>query len=208
MKMSNMGSTELAQFCQNLLLLLGGTELAAIDSHVRADLVTAFGTLPADLMAAEAAAQASQAQTNALFAARNAIIAEILVPARSTRDNLRASNAPAKQFEVCGFDFADTARSTYVAQTPSDLAVEGFSNGVNQGKFKGNNKSSAVLYEVWRREGDDGDWGLCTAVKRPKFTDEGVTPGQYYEYKVRARASKNVSLFSNSAVVYGLVKPS
>ena len=41
-----------------------------------------------------------------------------------------------------------------VAQTPSELAVQGYSNGVNQGTFRGNNKSGSVLYEVWRREGD------------------------------------------------------
>ncbi len=33
-----------------------------------------------------------------------------------------------------------------------------------------------------------------------------VTPGQYYEYKVRAAAPKSVSNFSNSAVVYGVYK--
>jgi hypothetical protein len=37
-----------------------------------------------------------------------------------------------------------------------------------------------------------------------RFAELDVTPGQYYEYKVRARAAKNVSLFSNSAVVYGI----
>lgn len=48
---------------------------------------------------------------------------------------------------------------------------------------------------------------MVDSVKTGKFTDEGVTPGQYDEYKVRAKASKTISQFSNSAVVYGAVAP-
>lgn len=64
-----------------------------------------------------------------------------------------------------------------------------------------------IVYEKWRREGDEGDWGICIATKQQRFTAEGVTPGQYYEYKVCAKASKNVSLFSNSTVVYSQSVP-
>ena len=90
------------------------------------------------------------------------------------------------------------------AQVPSDLAVEGFSNQENRGRFRGNNASGTVVYEVWRREGDEGPWGLRMAVKKQSFTDAGVTPGQYYEYRVRAVAATNMSGWSNSAVVYGV----
>ena len=45
---------ELADFAANVLLLLAGPDLPAIESHARAEFVTALGTLPA-LLAAETA---------------------------------------------------------------------------------------------------------------------------------------------------------
>ena len=52
----------------------------------------------------------------------------------------------------------------------------------------GNNKSGTVTYEVWGREGDEGPWGLQIQTRKQNFSDHGITPGQYYEYKVRAVA--------------------
>jgi hypothetical protein len=159
--------------------------------------------LAKNLIEADGEVDAAKAKWGAAVAKRDALHAELLVPTRSSRDFLTAGVAPKEQFELCGFDFPDKVRSTYVAQTPSGLAVEGFSNGVNKGTFKGNNKGASIVYQIFRRDGDEGDWRMVDSVKSGKFTDEGVTPGQYYEYKVRAKASKTISQFSNSAVVYG-----
>jgi hypothetical protein len=58
--------------------------------------------------------------------------------------------------------------------------------------------------DLWRRQGDEGDWGFLTLTKKQRSTDTPVKPGQYYEYKVRAVAANGaVSPWSNSAVVYG-----
>jgi len=205
MDFSKLPSNNLAQFAENVATLLGGTELSAIDSNVRTDLLTEIGTKPATLLTQEADTEVKTTQRNASFSERDATRESLLINLRQVRDALKTGLAPKPQYDMCGFDYDDGTKTTYVAQTPSELAVQGYSNGVNQGTFRGNNKSGSVLYEVWRREGDEGPWGLRMAVKKPAFIDEGVTPGQYYEYKVRARASKNVSLFSNSAVVYGMV---
>jgi hypothetical protein len=58
-------------------------------------------------------------------------------------------------------------------------------------------------YEIWRRHGDEGPWGIIATTRKQAFADTPVTPGQYYEYKVRAVAAKSTSNYSNSAVVYG-----
>jgi hypothetical protein len=62
-----------------------------------------------------------------------------------------------------------------------------------------------VSYEIWRRQGDSGQWQLQRSISKQGFVETGVTPGQYYEYKVRAVAKRAISNFSNSAVVYGVV---
>lgn len=104
-------------------------------------------------------------------------------------------------------DFLDMTITSppYEAQNPTNLSVFGYSNGINRGKFSGNNKRGRVVYEIWRRQGDTGGWLLHATTKKQSFTDTPVTPGQYYEYRVRAVAAKSVSHFSNPAVVYGVL---
>jgi hypothetical protein len=123
------------------------------------------------------------------------------------RDALRSALAPKKEFDLCGLDYPFSPRSgEYIAKDPSGLAVTGSSNGVNKGRFTGNNVRGAVMYDIWRRVGDEGAWTQHLLTKKQSFEDTGVTPGQYYEYRVRAVAAKNVSQWSNSAVVYGVLR--
>jgi hypothetical protein len=205
MDISRLNRSELADFTANLVTLLGGTELASIDAAVRADLIAAFGTLPLQLATQTAAAAAIDNEKQSAFSSRDETAGELEFLTRQTRDYLKASNAPKKEFDLAGFDYPQGRAAEYFAQTPTDLAAVGFSNGVNTGRFVGNNRGYPVVYEVWRREGDDGAWHSHILTTKQSFKDEGVTPGQYYEYRVRARARKNVSDYSNTTVVYGVM---
>ena len=204
MKLSNLTPEELVLMSENVATLLGGADLSAIDPAVRTDLLTAMGTLPSDLDAQDADALVQYAQAKASIAARDVLERELMAVMKSVRNYLIAGNAPKEQFDLCAFDPPATTRVSITAETPSNLQVLGFSNHVNKGQFEGNNKSGTVVYEVWRRHGDEGPWGLHQQTKKQKFTDHDVTPGQYYEYKVRAVAAKSTSEFSNTNVVYGL----
>lgn len=84
----------------------------------------------------------------------------------------------------------------------SVLATASSGSGITV-EFSGNNPNSSAQYEIWRREGDSGDWGLHATTGAGAFEDSPVKPGQYYEYKVRAIAGESVSEFSPSAVAYG-----
>ena len=112
------------------------------------------------------------------------------------------TEGPEADYDRCQFNFPK-AKSTVIANDPTELTAVGTSNGVNTLTFKGNNKSGSVVYEIWRRQGDEGSWGIIGNTKKQTYADTPVTPGQYYEYKVRAVAAKSTSNFSNSAVVYG-----
>lgn len=200
----NLTPEQKAQFAENVATLLGGTELSAIDAAVRTDLLTALGTLPASLMSADADCLVQATQAKASTASRNITEGSMDLVIKNVRDFLVAGNAPQDQFDLCGFDAPATTRVTVIAQMPTNLSVFGYSNHTNKGQFTGNNRSGTVVYEVHRREGDEGPWGLRLQTRKQTFSDDNVTPGQYYEYKVRAVAAKNVSDFSNTAVVYGL----
>lgn len=202
MNFRTLSENDLSDFAANVSTLLGGSELEAIDPNVRADLTRAIGTLPSELSTQTAAATAAEGERKAAVSARNATRGQIRALMAQVRDALRAGLAPKKQYDLCGFDYPST-RSPYEAQDPTDLSAFGYSNGINSIRFSGNNKSGQVIYEIWRRHGDTVDWGLHATTRKQSFADTGITPGQYYEYKVRAVAARSISNFSNSAVVYG-----
>ncbi len=205
MNFRTLSENDLSDFAANVSTLLDGDEITAVDKNVRTSLGAAIGALPAGLKTQTAAATVAEAERKAAVSARNDTRGELRVLMGRVRDALKAGVAPKKQYDLCGFDFP-TSRSTYEAQDPTNLSAFGYSNGINKVRFSGNNKPGQVVYEIWRLNGDTAPWGLHATTKRQNFDDTGVTPGEYYEYKVRAVAARNVSNFSNSAVVYGAVK--
>ena len=199
-----MNADELSEMGEQVATLLGGTTLSAIDAATRTDLLTGIGTLPADVAALDAEANGLADQTTAKYSERDDAEGLLRIQLRSTRTFLEAGNAPKEQFDLCGFNYPFGPRGTVIAQTPTDLAVQAYTGQIIRGTFRGNNTSGNISYEVWRREGDEGPWGMRVGVSKQSFKETEVTPGQYYEYKVRARAATNVSDFSNPVVVYGV----
>jgi hypothetical protein len=85
---------------------------------------------------------------------------------------------------------------------PAGVSATAAGPGINRIEFSTSGEND-VAYEVWRRHGDTVDWYLHATIDTSAFEDSAVTAGQYYEYKVRATRSGEVSEFSASAVVYG-----
>ncbi len=194
-----------ADFAENVATLLGGTALSAIDAALRADLLALIGTLPADLAAAQADVLVQYDEAIASVSARNAIKSDLDTVLSQVAASLRAGLAPKEQFDLCGFTYPFGPRVRVIPSAPTDLSVFGTSNGLNTGRFTGNNRPASVQYEVWRREGAEGEWMLRNTETKQSFSDWPVVPGQYYEYKVRAKAATEMSAFSGTAVVYGVV---
>jgi len=205
MNIRQLSDNDMADVAKRVLDLLTGTELDAIDSQLRAELVAAFGTLPADLDAQTAAAADIDSQKVAATSLKNSTRFKIQGVMSRVQNALKTGLAPKEQFDMCSLNYPATRVKVYIAQDPTELSAVGFSNGVNKGKFRGNNTGSSIVYEVWRREGDEGPWMKHLLTRKQSFTDTGVTPGQYYEYKVRALAAQTESQYSNSAVVYGVL---
>jgi len=203
MNFRRLSDKELADFAANVLTLLGGTQLKSIDSTLRTRLVSSLGTLPTDLSTKSATAGVAEAGRMAAVSAKNSTREQVIAGMSQVKNALLVSLASKDQYDLCGFDFREPVIGPYVPQPPTDLSAFGYSNGVNVTKFKGNNRSGSVVYEIWRRQGDTGAWGLLATTKKQSFTDAPVTPGQFYEYRARATAARSVSHYSNSAVVYG-----
>jgi hypothetical protein len=118
---------------------------------------------------------------------------------------MKGVDAPAADYEVLGFDPPAETRSIVIPETPTDLAAVGYSNGTNQLKFNGNNGPGTVTYAIEAKIGDTAPYVLVGTTQNQKFKHTGVTPGQFYQYHVRAQAARGlVSDWSNEAVVYGM----
>lgn len=204
MNFRRLTDNDLADFAENVKTLLSGTEISAIDTVTRTSLVTAIGTLPEDLDELVLMAMTSEGERKAVVSTKNTARESLISLMAQVRNALVAGLAKKEQFDLCGFDYREKAQGTYAAQDPTELSAFGYSNGVNTLKFKGNNRTGSVVYEIWRREGETGTWAVLSTTKKQSFTDTPVVPGQFYEYKVRATAARSVSNFSNAAVIYGV----
>ncbi len=172
----------------------------AIQTALSADLdpmVTELGTnegATVDALAAyRAAVQAAELQRQLS-----------LIGVQNLKNQLRAAGCAPEVFAALGYDAPIVTPVIYIPNDPSDCSATGYSNGIIRVVWAGNNPAGYVLYQVWRREGDDGEWSIIGTSGKQKYTDVGIIPGQYYEYKIRAMAARHFSNFSNSAVVYGV----
>jgi hypothetical protein len=118
---------------------------------------------------------------------------------------MKSVESPAADYDALGFDPPAETRSIVTPLTPTDLAATGFSNGVNLLTFVGNNTPASVTYVVEAKIGDTAPYVIVGTCTKQSFRHTGVIPGQFYQYRVRAQAARNlVSDWSNEAVVYGL----
>ena len=170
---------------------------------------TAISDALTDANAELAAADTTQVENRAL-SLQSTEIAEgkrdtVLKLLSELKFAMRGVDAPAADYDVLGFDPPAETRSIVIPQPPSDLAAFGYSNGVNALTFTGNNAAGSVTYVIEAKIGDTEPYVIVGTCTSQKFKHTGVTPGQFYQYHVRAQASRGlVSDWSNEAVVYGI----
>lgn len=123
---------------------------------------------------------------------------------QNVKDAMRAVNSPGSEYVALGFDMPVFDRQVVIPETPTDLAAFGTSNGVNQLSFVSHNIPGTVTFAIQAIIGDTADYILVGTTTQQKWNHLGVVPGQFYQYRVRAQAARNVvSDWSNEAVVYG-----
>lgn len=192
----------LASFSRNVADKLAAHEVTCLDNALADDLAAMLAPLNTSFEANIDASIESMAVKQAATAARLSDRAAIIEVLSTVLTYLKATGGTPTDFEICLFDYPKTP-VTVIPAAPTDLVAKGTSNGVNTLTFTGNNKPGNVTYEIWRRHGDTAEWGVIGLTRKQTYINMPVTPGEYYEYKVRAVAAKTMSAFSNTAVVYG-----
>jgi hypothetical protein len=124
---------------------------------------------------------------------------------QSLKYAMKAAHSPASEFDAVGFDPPAGKRRIVEPQAPTELSVAGFSNGVNELRFAGNNVPNSVRYLVAAKVGDAPKYVIVGVTKAQKFKHIDVTPGGKYQYRIYAQTTRGrVSEWSNEAVVYRL----
>ena len=175
--------------------------LAAQNTAISDALTDANAVLEAANLAAVEARSASKEATQI---AQDAAF-EVQQQLQDLKFGMKSVESPAADYDAIGFDPPSETRAVITPQTPTELAAAGYSNGINQLTFVGNNATGSVTYVIEAKIGDTAPYVIVGTCTKQAFKHTGVMPGQFYQYHVRAQAARNlVSDWSNEAVVYGM----
>ncbi len=194
---------DLVEFAKNAAAAIANGKVSGFLPAQNTALSTAISNSADFLDDADKKAVASMAQARADIAIAQGGRRDLLNLLSGGKFGMRGVQASADEYAAVGFDPpADPANIT-TPQTPSKLAATGYSNGVNELRFKGNNDPGKVIYIIEATTGDDAGYAMIGSSKKQSFKHRGVTPGQHYEYRVQAQATRGmVSEWSNTAAVY------
>ncbi len=109
---------------------------------------------------------------------------------------------PDSMIESLGFDPDDDSPTPVLAITPTDLVVEGRSNGSNYIKFNRNGNKAVVNFILEAKIGNETEYKFVKVLSKTRFEHKNQTPGVRAFYRVKAVHGDSESNYSNEAVVY------
>jgi len=205
MNPNNLSRAELADFAKNAATQVAAGKVAGLSPE---QALSIFETLMA---AAERLAERDRVQVAQRAASIEAtrlardddrFVGRLL---QSLKYAMKSVNSPADQFDAVGFDPPVRSKRVVMPQTPQQLSVTGFSNGVNALRFDSNNTPNTVTYIVEAKTAGSERYSIVGVSKNHRFRHTAVRPGTFYQYRVRAQSRRGgVSDWSNEAVVYRL----
>lgn len=140
----------------------------------------------------------AKASTTKLNGTRKSLDDKVSKAKRRAKD----SGVSADKLNEIGFEADDTGLSTGDVQTPTDLLVEGFSNGTNKLRFNRNGNKPNTIFNVEAKIGDAANFVIVGSTSKTTFEHKNQTPGVKVIYRVRAQRGDDFSDYSNPATVY------
>lgn len=105
--------------------------------------------------------------------------------------------------ELLGFDVKTQNAGNSGIFVPSELLVNGTSDGINHLKFNRNGNRQGTNFIIEAKIGDSNTWVIIDVITNTKYDHKNQTPGVKVQYRVRAKRGDLESTPSNVAVVYG-----
>jgi len=205
MNPNNLSRAELADFAKNAATQVAAGKVTGLSPEqalsISETLMAAAETL-AERDRVQVAQRASSIESTRLAREQDVLVSRML---QSLKYAMKSVGSPADQFDAVGFDPPVRSRRMVMPQTPQQLAVTGFSNGVNALRFVSNNTPNTVTYIVEAKTTDSESYTIVGVSKNHSFRHTGIRAGTFYQYRVRAQSRRGgVSDWSNEAVVYRL----
>ncbi|CAN5507075.1 hypothetical protein BH10ACI1_BH10ACI1_18100 [soil metagenome] len=199
-KYYKMSAAELVVFLDNFNTIAEANKnaLGISDDKLR-DLQAIKPDLQAKLNERQAKQEAAVAATSAL----NLVVKN----ANSTIGSLNTvfksdKTIPASLIELLGLDADDDSLTSTIPVAPTDLVVEGRSNGINYLRWKSGGNKPRINYIVEGKIGDAPDYVFIKTTTKTRFEHKNQTPGVRVFYRVKAVHGDLESANSNVAVVY------
>lgn len=203
MNPNRMNRASLADFGKNMAIQIAAGKVDGL----LAEQVTAFSDAIAD--ASELVAMRDENQVAALAAARQATQLaqdarfQLLRLMQEFKNTMKGIGSETHEFDAVGFDPPVVGRTPVTPQKPLELSAKGFSNGVNELRFTGNNLSGRVNYIIEACVAEAAEFTIIGVSRRQRFKHTRVKPGVPILYRVYAQSARGLaSPFSNEAVVY------
>lgn len=111
-------------------------------------------------------------------------------------------NVTSDLIESIGLESDDNVSSAIVPVAPTDLVVEGRSNGINYVKWKSGGNKPRTNYVLEAKIGDATEYVFVTVTAKTRYEHKNQTPGVRVLYRVKAVHNDLESACSNEAVIY------
>jgi len=203
MNPSRMSRASLADFGRNMAAQIAAGKVdGLLPEQVTAfsDAIAAASELVAIRDANQVALMAAARQSTQL--AQDARFA-LLRLTQEFKNTMKGIGSESHEYDAVGFDPPVIGRTPVTPQKPLELSAKGFSNGINELRFTGNNLAGRVNYIIEARVADAARFSIIGVSRRQRFKHVGVRPGVPILYRVYAQSARGlVSQCSNEAVVY------
>ncbi|HEX8367191.1 MAG TPA: hypothetical protein VF604_01370 [Pyrinomonadaceae bacterium] len=143
--------------------------------------------------------EAAKASVTAMNQTRRAVNEKIGVHNKVLKTN---KTLDASLLESLGLTVNGANSTPIVPVAPTDLFVEGRSNGINYLRFKRSGNKAAVNFIIEAKIGAATQFIFVTVTKKTRFEHKNQTPGVRVVYRVKAMHGDSESTYSNDAIVY------
>jgi hypothetical protein len=194
---------EVVDFARNAAAAVAAGKIAGITPAEAADLVAALNAATDKLAESDQKVVAARAAYHE--ATQNASVdeADVIKILTTLKFKMRGLHSSASEYKAAGFDPPADPTNRIEPVAPTNLSAAGFFNGLNRLKYRGNNPPGTVIYTIEGRTSLTAEYSIVGSTHKQSFKHAPVTPGQFYQYRVRAEATSGlVSEWSNEAVVY------
>jgi hypothetical protein len=194
---------EVVDFARNAAAAVADGKITGLSAAEAADLAATLNAATDKLASSDQKVVAARTAYHEATQEASVDEADVIKILTTLKFKMRGFHSSTSEYKAAGFDPPADPANRIQPEAPTNLTAAGFFNGLNRVKYRGNNPPGTVIYTIEGRTSRAADYTIVGSTHKQTFKHAPVTPGQFYQYRVRAEATSGlVSEWSNEAVVY------